>query len=267
MDIPWLHQFPLWVSAVLFLVVFSLALESGLRAGLRQHRSREDGGKTEQGDLTLNSLLILLALMLALTFSFSLSRADLRKQAVLNEANAIGTAFYRADLAAEPARTELRERLLAYARTRLYKAEEGYLTSQQLQQQIAHSLEAQAKLWPATVRVLEGDLPAPIQASIVQAINEVLDAHTTRITFAFDRQPWIVMVLLLFISAASLGVVGYNVALVGGLYRWRMSIFTLVLAAIILVISDFDRPGSGFIQVSNQSLIALVEDMESALGE
>jgi hypothetical protein len=266
MNIPWLHQFPLWVSAVLLLVVFSLALESGLRAGLRQYRSREDGGKTEQGDLTLNSMLILLALMLALTFSFSLSRADLRKQAVLNEANAIGTAFYRADLAAEPARTELRDRLLAYARTRLFKSE-GYLTPQLLQQQMARSLDAQAKLWPATVRVLEGDLPAPIQASIVQAINEVLDAHTTRITFAFDRLPWIVMVLLVFISAASLGVVGYNVALGGALYRWRMSTFTLVLAAIILIISDFDRPSSGFIQVSNQSLISLVEDMELALGE
>jgi hypothetical protein len=54
-------------------------------------------------------MLALLGLLLAFTYSFSLSRADMRKQAVINEANAIGTAFLRADLGAEPGRGELRE--------------------------------------------------------------------------------------------------------------------------------------------------------------
>lgn len=268
MDIPmpWLHQFPIWVTAGLVVVVLFLALESGFRIGLRQRRAREEVNKTEQGDVTLGSILALLGLMLAFTYAFTLSRYDLRKQAVVNEANAIGTAFLRADLAAEPVRTELRERLLEYARTRVVRSEAA-LTRREWQPWMERSSAAQAKLWPATVRVLEGDIPAPIQMSIVQAVNGVLDADTKRMKVVFDRLPGIVFALLLFIAAVALGGAGYNTAVQGQLHRWRKSVLALVLTALMLIITDFDRPVSGSIQVSQRALLLLVKDMELALRQ
>ena len=70
----------------------------------------------------------------------------------MNEANAIGTAFLRADLVAEPGRSELRQHLLEYARTRVMSAE-GVDDLQHLGELIGRSLEAQSKLWPATKRL------------------------------------------------------------------------------------------------------------------
>jgi hypothetical protein len=137
---------------------------------------------------------------------------------------------------------------------------------QQLQQVIARSLEAQAKLWPATKLALQGDVPAPIEASLVQAVNAVLDAHTTRLAVGFDRMPAIVLILLVLIAAVSLAEAAHNAGLRGRMIRWRMSAFAFVLVILIFIIVDFDQSLRGFIQVSNQSLISLVQDMEAAIA-
>ncbi len=135
-----------------------------------------------RGDVTLGAMLALLGLLLAFTYAFGLGRADQRKQAIWNEANAISTAFLWADLAAEPGRTALRKRLLDYTRTRVV-SHEMVKDHEHLKQAVQRSLKAQAELWPATKTALEGDIPGPIQASIVSAINAVLDAHTVRRQF------------------------------------------------------------------------------------
>lgn len=266
MNNPWLYEFPMWVSAALFLAVLLLGLEGGFRAGLRRYRMRGKGDKTERGDVTLASMFAVLGLVLAFTYSFSLSRADLRKQAILNETNAIGTAFLRAGLAPESGGKELRERLLDYARTRSVTAENA-ANSVQMRQTIARSLTAQAQLWPATVRLVQGGMQGPIGVSIVQAVNDVVDAHSLRIAVIFDRLPDAVLAMLVFIAAASMSVAGYNAGLRGRMNRLRMTVFTLVLAALMLTITDFDRPLSGAIQVSHHSLVALIENMEKALAE
>lgn len=265
MDISWLYQQNFWIIGVLLIAMLFLSLEAGFRIGLRKRHALEEADKTLRDDVALGALLALLGLMLAFTYAFSLSRADLRKQAIVNEANAIETAFLRADLTAEPGRSELRRRLLEYARTRVLTAE-SVENVQQLQQFIDRSVEAQGRLWPATKLALQGDAPAAIKASLVAAINAVLDAHTTRISVGFDHMPAIVLIALVFIASVSLAGAGHNAGLRGRMVRWRMSAFTLVLAILILIILDFDYSPRGFIQISNQSLVSLVQNMEAAIG-
>jgi hypothetical protein len=67
-------------------------------------------------DIAMGSMFALLGLIMAFTYAFTVSRADHRKQAIVNEANTIGTAFLRVELASEPGRSELRRLLLDYAR-------------------------------------------------------------------------------------------------------------------------------------------------------
>ena len=59
-------------------------------------------------------LLGLLALMLAFTFSMALTRFEARRDALLNEANAIGTTALRARLLPEPQRSETLKLLREY---------------------------------------------------------------------------------------------------------------------------------------------------------
>ena len=82
----------------------------------------------------------------------------------------------------------------------------------------------------------------------------------------FDRLPGVVLGLLVLIAAASLAVAGHNAGLNGYMSRWRMSAFAFVLAALMLVIVDFDQGKRGMIQISDQPIEAVVREMEDTLG-
>ena len=108
--------------------------------------------------------------------------------------------------------------------------------------------------------------PGPAELLLVSAINEVLDVHTVRIAALFDKLPEVVMLMLSGIASASLAVTGFIAGIHGRMSRWRMMIFAMVLAGVMLVIVDYDRPGNGFIRTKVGSLLVLVQDMETDLG-
>jgi hypothetical protein len=100
------NQLPVWIGGLVFFVVLLAALEVGYHVGVWQHdkwRDAEDGG----GNLVLTSVLALLGLLLAFTFADGVGHYKTRKQAVIAEANALGTALLRADMVADPGRTEV----------------------------------------------------------------------------------------------------------------------------------------------------------------
>ena len=260
------YEMSLWLFAVILVMLFLAALESGFWMGLRKYRIKEDSEKTVRSDVTLGSMLALLGLILAFTYAFSLSRADHRKDAIVNEVNAINTAFLRADLAAEPGRSELRYRLLEYARTRLVTAE-MVASADALQNTIARSLEAQSYLWPATKQVLQGDVPGPLKTSIIQAVNGVLDAHNKRYAAVHDRLPDAILMLLTFVAMVSVAVAGYQAGLTGSMNHWRRGAFVLILAALILIIIDFDRSFEGLIQVNQETMVSLIRNLERTVSE
>ena len=109
----WLHYFndlPLWVFGVTFFAVMLITMELGFRVG-RKHRRTLRNAESGGGGIVQTSIFAVLGLVLAFTYSAGLARFEARKAAVLNEVNALGTAFLRADLASEPGRTALMESL------------------------------------------------------------------------------------------------------------------------------------------------------------
>jgi hypothetical protein len=262
----WQYQIPLWVLIFLFLAVLLIPMEVGFRLGRRQKRLHPDPEGEARSDVTLAATLTLLALMLAFTYSFSMSRADLRKKTLIIEVNALGTAFLRADLLSEPGRTETRQRLYEYAQSRYVKPE-TITTLEGVQQVVARSEEIQSEIWPAVKSTLRqpGDMTNPEKALLISAINEVLDAHTSRMAVFYDRLPTAVLLLLVLIAATALGVAAYNASLSGCLVRKRMTMFALILAALMYLILDYDMAMRGFIQVDHSSLVKLIDDMEAAL--
>jgi len=258
------YNMPIWVAGLILIIILAIALEFGFRVGLkrREHWKDADSGG---GAVVLTSMFAVMGLVLAFTYASGVSRFDARKAAVVKEANALGTAFHRADLVAEPGRSELKVVLLDYARTRII--ETGTVNTIQDRQLILKTtLEKLEKIWPATIRMVEQNKPGPIEASMVAGINGVIDAHTIRLAAILDKLPRVIMWMLVFISSASLAVAGYNAGIQGRMSRWRMSAFALVLTFLMIVILDFDRPNDGFVVVSNSSIEAVVAEMEADLG-
>ena len=115
-----LYNYPILIVFVVGLGVVLTLSEIGWQLGVRAE------GRGSSNLTTLESAMLgLLALMIAFTFSMALSRFDLRRDALLNEANVIGTTALRARLLPEPHRTETLKLLQEYVQIRLDIARSG----------------------------------------------------------------------------------------------------------------------------------------------
>lgn len=97
---------------------FPIAAAVGRALGRRASRSQSERVINPQLGTLLAAMLGLLALLLGFSFSIVASRFHERQQLIVREANAIGTAFLRADLLEEPSRDQLRTALKTYTSQR-----------------------------------------------------------------------------------------------------------------------------------------------------
>ncbi|RYH07176.1 hypothetical protein [Tropicimonas sp. IMCC6043] len=260
------HSFPFWVTVVAFFIALPAIALLGHRTGILEyrHRNPSEPDRGLPGETSLGALLALLGLLLGFTFSAALHWREDRATAVVEEAAAIGTAFLRADLLPDGAGRPLQEALLAYARTRVVPA--GVTPDRaEVETFVVKSLEAQAALWPALKAGLGPDTPAALQVNVSGGVTEVLDAHTRRAAAASKTISSSTQAFLLLVTAAGVFVVGNRSALRGRRLSWRTFLFSIVLASVLVLIEDLDRPTDGFTTVPQGALVAVVADMEAAL--
>ena len=166
-----LDSLPLWGLYVATVVIILLAVEGGQRLGKyrQQHTEQELEAPVS---VMVGATLGLLAFMLAFTFGLAASRFDMRRGFVVDEANAIGTTYLRAELLTEPHRTEVRNLLREYVDVRLElvrpgKAEEAMQKSDQLH----------GRLWSQAVDVGEKNPGSIVAGLFIGSLNEVIDLH------------------------------------------------------------------------------------------
>lgn len=259
---------PLWGMVVLVITLLPLAALLGWVVGRSRYVKADYANNPPAslpGDATLGAMLALLGLLLAFTFSFVLSRAEARKLTEVEEANAIGTAFLRADLLADPGRKELQEAISTYARTRL--PDHRVLdTSASFDEFLRKSLEAQAMLWPTAIKALRDDTPPAIAVLVANGVTEVLDAHSRRLAANLDGVPLIVKLMVLVYAIAALFFVGNHAALRGRRLTWRTFMFSLGVGTVMIVIADFERPNTGFVQTNHAVMKSAIADIDHALA-
>lgn len=265
MEIAPIYNYPIWAVGLVLIIILPTTVELSYRIGLRQREVWEDAD-SGGGAVVLTSMFALLGLVLAFTYSVGMSHYDANRKAVILEANELSTAFLKANLVAEPGRTELKKKLLEYARTRTFTWG-SHVTKEERKLELKSTLEQQAELWMAMTHVVAQGHRGPISSSLVTAINDVIDAHTLRLAAVLDKLPRVVLWMLLLLAAASLGVAGYNAGIQGRISRFRMSALTLVISALMLIIMDFDRPSDGFIIADDFSIDNVIAEMEADLGE
>ena len=98
-----------------------LSMEIGYQSGRRKQAIATESMKS-QANAVLVSMLGLLALLPGFTFSLALQRYDDRSQAVVAEANAIGTTYLRAQLLPKGMHDEVQALLRQYLDVRIRKA-------------------------------------------------------------------------------------------------------------------------------------------------
>jgi hypothetical protein len=243
------------IAAVL-LVSLGLVIEIGYRVG-RARQGRVNEASREHINGLQSSILGILALLLGFTFSLALQRFDSRSEAVVQEANAIGTAYLRAQLLPVSLRGEAQALLRNYVDLRVQASSHNMAERAVRDALLDQAAKSQAALWQQARRAaeLEPDGLAPFM--YLEALNALMDNFSTR-DAALNRHVPEVVLLLLYGTFLMAGViVGFACGVAG--HRPSMASYVMVTLIVVLVfiILDLDRPRRGLIQVSQKSLVDL----------
>ncbi|WLD10102.1 sodium-independent anion transporter [Planctellipticum variicoloris] len=96
-----------WMLLTATVAIVLASLEAGYRLGVFRRRRSDSEKETPVGEVVAATL-GLLAFLLAFIFGFAASRFESRKELVIQEANAVGTAWLRAGLLPAPESAESR---------------------------------------------------------------------------------------------------------------------------------------------------------------
>jgi hypothetical protein len=235
----------------LFVTLFT-ALIACLEGGRRLGRRAFAGDRPHPSGLgTVEAVTFgLLGLLLAFTFSGAAARLDTRRAQIVDEANAIGTAWLRLDILPEAAQPKLREAFRAYTDSRIavYRTFSGSgLEAARAASARAGALQQQ--IWTGAVAAC-GDL-ASCTVVVLPALNQMFDLAATRLAATQMHPPAIVYVVLVAISLVCGFLVGYEMGATVVASRSHMILLALVLSFTFYVILDFEYPRLGFIRIDD----------------
>ena len=248
------------VIAIGLIIALIAALESGSWLGRKTRARVDDAGKSQANSLQ-NAVIGLLALLLAFTLSMAINRYDVRRQLVLDEADAIGTTYLRAKMLPAPYAADTANLLRQYVANRLDFFNAG-ADEARVQAASDQAAKLQQQLWAIAVNASAQDSRSVPIGLYVQTLNDTIDLQAKRLAAFENRVPETVIWLLLGVAVATAGIVGYN----NGLGNRRHVVAALILVALIVVIVwaiiDLDRPRRGLITVSQQSMIEVQNFIE-----
>jgi hypothetical protein len=233
------------------LVALLVAVEAGYRVGRRRAADADSPPSGGQVGAIQGAMLGLLGLLLGFSFAGAASRFIERQDLIVQEANAIGTAYLRADMIPEPNASQVRQVLAEYVAHRLEASKhlaEGLPPNFQAEIAAYH-----ARLWGAAK---DGVLARPEMAvAVLDPVNEVIDLHSTRLAAGRKHLPKVVLGLLVACSLLSMAVLGYGCGIGGGgRWPWLNGALAILIAAALWTTIDLDHPRAGLIRLSDAPL-------------
>jgi hypothetical protein len=233
---------------ILCSILFSLMLLS-IFLGFKFGRVRYSQDEESAGNNTIVSALFgLLAFLLAVTFGMSGSRFDSRRDAIINESNAIGTAVLRADLYPDSLRATLRKNFKSYLNARIDYYEAGRDRGKMDEANIR--ADAQEKnLWQTAMGHARTSPDFLKTQPMIPALNDMFDNATICNTREKARVPDPMVILLMTLSIASAFYAGY-ISVGKGKLDWFIIVgFCLLTSLVIYITLDLDRPRRGLINL------------------
>ena len=231
-----------------------LLLEVGRWAGRRE---AVDPDRPPAGvGVVQAALFALLGLLIAFSFSGAASRLDWRRQLIVEEANAIRTAYLRLDLLPAQARPTLRAKFREYLQTRL-AVHQTPPDSTASRQALVRTNAIEDEIWGLA---LAGSEPAS-RFLILPTLNAMFEVATRRTASMRTHPPLIIFVMLVGCALISAVLVGHAMA-PGATRSWTHSLaFAVMIALAVYVILDLEHPRTGLIRIDafDQVLVDLAE--------
>jgi hypothetical protein len=223
----------------------------------RRHRERSE--MREPFAVLQGALLGVVGLILAFGLSLAVGRYQDRRAAVVDEANAIGTTYLRAQMLTEPVRGRSLALLVQYTDESILlgKAVPGSAKAKSI---IAAENVLQRRLWALAGQAVAASPVDTAPRLYVETLNEMIDSQGVRVAGLDNRVPAEVWLLEIVGAAAAVAMLAFYLSVLG------RGLLTVMIAAglvtmLLYVSFDLDRPTRGLIEVPSTPLISLRASM------
>jgi hypothetical protein len=245
-----------WLGVILFGAML-IAVMVGHYMHERQPQARKNLKDDGNEGYVVTAVLGLLALLTGFTFSLATDRFEARRELVLQHANAIGTAYLRAQLLPEPHRARLSGLFVQYTDNIIALAKAPPRQGAAL---LARDDVLLTQLWAATAAGFDSTRTLPASGQIIASVNEVIDMDGARRAARWARVPLEVFGVLFIYLIGTAGVLGYVLTAKRG--RLVAGFVLVLLTLSQLLILDIDRPNSGSIRESQRPMEVLRESLK-----
>jgi hypothetical protein len=252
-----LFDLGLGATGAFLLVSLLVAAEIGFRIGHRDFAGRPERGADMSAVATLTAAMLgLLAFTMSLSIGFAQGRFEARRELVLQEANAIGTAWLRTKLIDGDEGPAIAARIEDFARARLDFTNAG--SEDAVPGLVARTNALETQIW-GLVQVVAHRSPNTVTSALASALNEMFDNATSQ-QFAYaSRVPDDIVLGLYFGALLSIGALSYEFGLTGSRHFVLSSLLLLMLTGGMLVIVDLNLPRVGAIRADAAPLMWTIQ--------
>ena len=268
----WHEGFLYRIDATIIAVVLCVTMVGAALGGYRIAHRRKTRPHGDEHETRLEALSEigpvegaiagLLALVLAFSFDMAANRFEARQAFVVRQANAIEKAFTRCSVLGPEDAAYCQDQLSSYLD--LYIAYGAAPHEQEKIDGIVRQGDAiERALWARVVAVSR-DRPTLTNTALLAAINEVMDTRGDRIASMRIVVPEEVTAVMLVLCVVWAGVAGYSYGLKRNRKQAAWIVFSVLVAVVIYVTLDFDRPRRGLLRLEagNQSMVDLQEALK-----
>ncbi|WP_191577302.1 hypothetical protein [Achromobacter insolitus] len=239
-----------------FFVLLLIAMQIGKWIGDGVDEKGSSGVSVIEG-----SVFALLGLLVAFTFSGAAQRMADRRDLLVQEVNAIGTAWLRIDMLDGTAQPALRDQFRRYVDGRI----DYYRNVADLERRdaVAEKVASmQKEIWATSMRAARISVP-PFAASYVGAVNEMFDVASAQTVAQKVHPPIATYAFLGFLALVAAGLVGLNLASSRRGTLLHRAVYAIVMTTALYIIIDFEFPRIGTIRIdqSDELLIAQRQQM------
>jgi len=249
-------------------VVFALAMfvgmlafaEVGRRAARRRATHDPDGAWHGTGVVD-GAIFGLFGLVIAFTFSGAASRFDTRRNLIVEEVNAIGTAYLRLDILPVEAQPGLRDGFRRYLDSRI-QVYRKYPDAAAVAAELENVKRVESQIWTQALAA-EGN-SAPAARLLLPALNQMFDISTRR-TMAMNMHPPTAIYAMLFgLALIASTMAGYGMARAESRAWFHVVGFAAIVAIVAYVVLDIEHPRLGLIRIDplDRALVDLRGNMQ-----
>lgn len=234
-----------------------VCLRFGWRIGRRRLAELGEGGHAGLGAVE-GSVFGLVGLLIAFTFTGAAARFDARRELIIAQVNAIGTAWLRLDLLPEGPRAELRELFRNYVDTQTAMTGR-YGDQEALADAVVRLADLQDRIWRVAVAAAAADTARPIIQAVLPPLNDMFDATTSRHLVTRQHPHVAIFVLLGVLVLVGAVMAGFGMAKAERQSRLHAFGFAMIMACSIYFILDLEFPRLGLVRVdaADEALVEL----------